>query len=59
MKFNPITLIWSTALVLLTFQLFLLGYDWEFTNTIVYKFVLLLNGFMFGVVIMDWSDNDR
>ena len=59
MKFNPITLIWSTALVLLTFQIFLLGYDWEFTNTIVYKFVLLLNGFMFGVVIMDWSDNDR
>ena len=59
MKFNPITLIWSTALVLLTFQLFLLGYDWEFTNTIVYKFVLLMNGFMFGVVIMDWSDNDR
>ena len=58
MKFNVITLIWSTALVLLTFQLFLLGYDWEFTNTIVYKFVLLLNGFMFGVVIMDWSDND-
>ena len=57
MKFNPITLIWSTALVLLTFQLFLLGYDWEFTNTIVYKFVLLLNGFMFGVVIMDWSDH--
>ena len=59
MKFNVITLIWSTALVLLTFQIFLLGYDWEFTNTIVYKFVLLLNGFMFGVVIMDWSDNDR
>ena len=59
MKFNPITLIWSTALVLLTFQLFLLGYDWEFTNTIIYKFTCLLNGFMFGVVIMDWSDNDR
>ena len=59
MKFNPITLIWSTALVLLTFQLFLLGYDWEFTNPIIYKFTCLLNGFMFGVVIMDWSDNDR
>ena len=59
MKFNIITLIWSIALVLLTFQIFLLGYDWEFTNTIVYKFVLLMNGFMFGVVIMDWSDNDR
>ena len=59
MKFNVITLIWSTALVLLTFQLFLLGYDWEFTNTIIYKFTCLLNGFMFGVVIMDWSDNDR
>ena len=57
MKFNPITLIWSTALVLLTFQLFLLGYDWEFTNTIIYKFTCLLNGFMFGVVIMDWSDH--
>jgi len=57
MKFNVVTAIWSIALMLLTFQLFLLGYDWEFTNTIVYKFALLLNGFMFGVVIMDWSDN--
>ena len=59
MKFNVVTGIWSIALVLLTFQLFLLGYDWEFTNTIIYKFTCLLNGFMFGVVIMDWSDNDR
>ena len=58
MKFNVITLIWSIALVLLTFQLFLLGYDWEFTNTIVYKFVLLMDGFMFGLVIAEWSNND-
>ena len=35
----------------------LLGYDWEFTNTIVYKFVLLMNGFMFGLVIAEWSNN--
>ena len=57
MKFNIITLIWSIALVLLTFQLFLLGYDGEFTNTIVYKFTCLMNGFMFGVVINEWSNN--
>ena len=57
MKFNVVTGIWSIALVLLTFQLFLLGYDWEFTNTLVYKFVLLMNGFMFGMVIADWSNN--
>ena len=57
MKFNVVTGIWSIALVLLTFQLFLLGYDWEFTNTIVYKFVLLMNGFMFGMVIADWGHN--
>ena len=59
MKFNTITfIIWSIALVLLTFQLFLLGYDWEFTNTIVYKLVLLMNGFMFGIVINEWGNND-
>ena len=56
MRFNIITGIWSIALVLLTFQLFLLGYDWEFTNTIVYKFTCLMNGFMFGVVIAEWSN---
>mgnify|MGYP003149585037 CR=1 FL=1 len=55
MKFNIITLIWSIALVLLTFQLAILGYNWEFSNTIAYKFMLLLDGFMFGMVIMDWS----
>ena len=57
MKFNLITFIWSTALVLLTFQVFMLGYDWEFTNTLAYKFMLLLDGFMFGIVISDWSHN--
>ena len=57
MKFNIITLIWSIALVLLTFQLALLWIDWNFTNTIAYKFMLLLDGFMFGMVIMDWSKN--
>ena len=56
MKFNVVTGIWSIALVLLTFQLFLLGYDWEFTNTLVYKFMLLIDGFMFGLVVFDWSN---
>jgi len=58
MKFNIISFIWSTALVLLTFQFCLLWIDWGFTNTIVYKFMLLLDGFMFGMVITDWSNND-
>ena len=57
MKFNIITFIWSTALVLLTFQFCLLWIDWGFTNTIVYKFMLLLDGFMFGMVMMDWRKN--
>jgi hypothetical protein len=57
MKFNAITLIWSTALVLLTLQFSLLWIDWGFTNTIAYKFMLLLDGFMFGMVMMDWSKN--
>ena len=58
MKFNIVTLIWSIALMLLTFQICLLWIDWQFTNTIAYKFMLLLDGFMFGLVISDWSHND-
>ena len=57
MKFNVVTLIWSMALMLLTFQVCLLWIDWQFTNTILYKFMLLLDGFMFGLVISDWSNN--
>ena len=57
MKFNIITFIWSTALMLLTFQFCLLWIDWGFTNTILYKFMLLLDGFMFGLVINEWSNN--
>jgi|TARA_R100000049_G_C1927280_1_gene71546 hypothetical protein len=57
MRFNIVTFIWSIAVVLLTFQVFMLGYDWEFTNTLAYKFMLLLDGFMFGIVISDWSHN--
>ena len=57
MKFNIITLIWSIALMLLTFNVCMLAIDWQFTNTILYKFMLLLDGFMFGMVMMDWSKN--
>ena len=57
MKFNTITLIWSIALMLLTFQICLLWIDWQFTNTIAYKFMVVLDGFMFGLVISDWSHN--
>ena len=57
MKFNVVSLIWSIALMLLTFQICLLWIDWQFTNTIAYKFMLLLDGFMFGLVISDWSHN--
>ena len=57
MKFNIVTAIWSIALMLLTFQICLLWIDWNFTNTIAYKFMLLLDGFMFGMVMMDWSKN--
>ena len=57
MKFNVVTLIWSIALMLLTFNVCMLAIDWQFTNTIVYKFILVMNGFMFGLVINEWSNN--
>jgi len=57
MKFNVVTLIWSIALMLLTFNVCMLAIDWQFTNTLVYKFMLLMNGFMFGLVINEWSNN--
>ncbi len=57
MKFNVVTLIWSIALMLLTFNICLLTIDWQFTNTLVYNFILVMNGFMFGLVINEWSNN--
>jgi len=57
MKFNVVTLIWSIALMLLTFNVCMLAIDWQFTNTLVYKFMLVMNGFMFGLVINEWSNN--
>ena len=57
MKFNVVTLIWSIALMLLTFNVCMIAIDWQFTNTIVYKFILVMNGFMFGLVINEWSNN--
>ena len=56
MNFNIITFIWSTALVLLTFNVCIMAIDWQFTNTLVYKFILVMNGFMFGLVINEWSN---
>ena len=57
MKFNIVTLIWSMALMLLTFNVCLLAIDWEFTNTVVYKFMLVINGIMLGLTINEWSNN--
>ena len=57
MKFNAVTGIWSIALMLLTFNICLLSIDWEFTNTVVYKFMLLINGMMLGLVLNEWSNN--
>ena len=57
MKFNVVTLIWSMAFMLLTFNVCMLAIDWQFTNTLVYKFILVMNGFMFGLVINEWSNN--
>ena len=57
MKFNVVTLIWSMALMLLTFNVCLLAIDWQFTNTIIYKFMLVINGIMLGLVINEWSNN--
>ena len=57
MKFNVVTLIWSIALMLLTLQICLLWIDWNFTNTLAYKFMLLLDGFMFGLAINEWSNS--
>jgi len=57
MKFNIITFIWSTAIVLLTFSICLMVIDWEFTNTVVYKFMLVINGIMLGLVVSEWGNN--
>ncbi len=57
MKFNIITFIWSTAIVLLTFSICLMAIDWEFTNTVVYKFMLVINGIMLGLVVSEWGNN--
>ncbi len=56
MKFNVLTLIWSIALMLLTFNICLLSIDWQFTNTLVYKFMLIINGMMLGLVLNEWSN---
>ena len=57
MKFNVVTFIWSAALVLLTFSICLMAIDYEFTNTAVYKFMLVINGIMLGLVINEWSNS--
>ena len=54
MKFNIITGIWTIAIMLLCFNLSIFFIDWEFTTTIVYHLAVLMNGFIFGMVINEW-----
>ena len=54
MKFNVLTGIWTIAIMLLCFNLSIFFIDWEFTTTIVYHLAVLMNGFIFGMVINEW-----
>ena len=54
MKFNANTGIWTIAIMLLSFNVSILFVDWNFTTTIVYHLAVLLNGFMFGLVVNEW-----
>ena len=55
MKYNyPLLLLWSVALVQLTFVLMLSYFDSGLTNTVYYKSSLFMNGFIFGMVINIW-----
>ena len=55
MKFNAITGIWTLAIMLMSFNVSVLFIDWNFTTTLAYHLAVLVNGFMFGMVITDWS----
>ena len=48
------TILWSVALVQLTFVLMLAFFDSGLTNTVYYKSSLFINGFMFGMIIQYW-----
>ena len=54
MKFNAITGIWTIAIMLLSVNVSILFVDWNFTTTIDYHLAVLLNGFMFGLVVNEW-----
>ena len=54
MKFNAITGIWTLAIMLMSFNVSILFIDWNFTNTLAYHFAVLLNDFMFGLVVNEW-----
>tara|TARA_R110002020_G_scaffold11870_7_gene44162 strand:+ start:472 stop:642 length:171 start_codon:yes stop_codon:yes gene_type:complete len=54
MKFNIITGIWTIAIMLMCFNLSIFFIDWEFTTTIVYHLAVLMNGFIFGMVVNEW-----
>jgi len=54
MKFNAITGIWTLAIMLMSFNVSVLFIDWNFTTTLAYHLAVLVNGFMFGLVVNEW-----
>jgi len=56
MKHNyPLLLLWSVGIIQLTFVLMLAFFDSGLTNTVYYKLSLFMNGFIFGVVVNNWT----
>ena len=46
--------IWTIAIMLFCFNICVFIVDLSFTSTIIYHLAVLVNGFMFGMVINEW-----
>jgi hypothetical protein len=55
MKFNVITGLWTLAIMLMSFNIAIIFIDYSFSMSILYKLSVLINGFILGTVVNEWS----
>ena len=53
MRFNPITIFWTTAIIIFVWNIALIYFDSSYVYSILFNLFVFIDGLLFGIVLAD------
>ena len=57
MRFNPITIFWTTAIIIFVWNIALIYFDSSYVYSILFNLFVFIDGLLFGIVLADRGNN--